>query len=94
MSARSDRDAESLTDLRVLRTDEVEQQLFHLVCSRQISRQLLLGAEKIALRDYPWIPWRFRVTQNLVQPWVKGFVSNVRDYNRSRWLWIAGKPGR
>ena len=56
--------------------------------------QLLLGAEKIALRDYPWIPWRFRVTQNLVQPWVKGFVSNVRDYNRSRWLWIAGKPGR
>jgi oligopeptide transport system substrate-binding protein len=56
--------------------------------------QLLLGAEKIALKDYPWIPWRFRVTQNLVQPWVKGFVSNVRDYNRSRWLWIAGKPVR
>ena len=56
--------------------------------------QLLLGAEKIALKDYPWIPWRFRVTQNLVQPWVKGFVSNVRDYNRSRWLWIAGKPAR
>jgi oligopeptide transport system substrate-binding protein len=56
--------------------------------------QLLLGAEKIALKDYPWIPWRFRVTQNLVQPWVKGFVSNVRDYNRSRWLWIEGKPAR
>ena len=56
--------------------------------------QLLVAAEKIALKDYPWIPWRFRVTQNLVQPWVKGFVPNVRDYNRSRWLWISGKPVR
>jgi oligopeptide transport system substrate-binding protein len=56
--------------------------------------QLLLGAEKIALNDYPWIPWRFRVTQNLVQPWVRGFIPNVRDYNRSRWLWISGRPAR
>lgn len=56
--------------------------------------RLLLGAEKIALKDYPWIPWRFRVTQDLVQPYVKGWIANVRDYNRSRWLWIDGRPGR
>jgi oligopeptide transport system substrate-binding protein len=51
--------------------------------------QILLGAEKLALADYPWIPWRFRDTQDLVQPYVKGWVSNPRDYNRTRWLWIA-----
>jgi len=51
----------------------------------------LLAAEKIALKDYPWLPWRFRVTQDLVQPTVKGWVDNVRDYHRTRWLWIAGK---
>ncbi len=55
--------------------------------------QLLLGAEKIALRDYPWLPWRFRVTQDLVQPYVKGWVDNVRDYHRTRWLWVD-KPTR
>jgi oligopeptide transport system substrate-binding protein len=51
--------------------------------------RLLLAAEKLALKDYPWLPWRFRITQDLVQPWVKGWVDNVRDYNRTRWLWIA-----
>jgi oligopeptide transport system substrate-binding protein len=56
--------------------------------------RLLLAAEKIALGDYPWIPWRFRVTQDLVQPWVKGWIANVRDYNRSRWLRIEGRPAR
>ncbi len=55
--------------------------------------RLLLAAEKIALKDYPWLPWRFRVTQDLVQPYVKGWIENPRDYNRTRWLWIAGKPG-
>lgn len=50
--------------------------------------QLLLGAEKIALKDYPWLPWRFRVTQDLVQPYVKGWIPNARDYNRTRWLWL------
>jgi oligopeptide transport system substrate-binding protein len=53
--------------------------------------KLLLGAETRALKDYPWLPWRFRMSQDLVQPRVKGWVQNVRDYNRSRWLWIDGK---
>jgi oligopeptide transport system substrate-binding protein len=53
---------------------------------------LLQKAEEIALSDYPWIPTRFRTTQDLVQPYVKGWVDNARDLNRSRWLWIEGKP--
>ena len=56
--------------------------------------QLLLSAEKIALKDYPWLPWRFRVTQDLVQPYVKGWIPNARDYNRTRWLWVEPKKGR
>ncbi|HTT99104.1 MAG TPA: peptide ABC transporter substrate-binding protein [Rhizomicrobium sp.] len=54
--------------------------------------QLLLSAEKIALKDYPWLPWRFRVTQDLVQPYVKGWIPNARDYNRTRWLWVEPRP--
>jgi oligopeptide transport system substrate-binding protein len=50
--------------------------------------QLLLGAEKIALSDYPWIPTRFRMTQDLVHTYVKGWVENARQVNRTRWLWI------
>jgi len=54
--------------------------------------EILLAAEKIALADYPWIPTRFRTTQDLVAPYVKGWIENVRDFNRTRWLWIEGKP--
>ena len=53
---------------------------------------LLQKAEKIALGDYAWIPLRFRTTQDLVQPYVKGWIDNPRDLNRTRWLWIEGKP--
>jgi oligopeptide transport system substrate-binding protein len=54
--------------------------------------QKLRQAEQIALGDYPWLPWRFRKTQDLVQPYVKGWVDNVRDYHRTRWLWLQGRP--
>ncbi len=53
---------------------------------------LLLAAEKIALKDYPWIPLRYRLTQDLIQPYVKGWVENDREFNATRWLWIEGKP--
>src|SRR5215471_2067592 len=48
--------------------------------------EILAKAEGIALKDVPWIPTRFQVTLNLVQPYVKGWVTNVSDKNRSRWL--------
>jgi oligopeptide transport system substrate-binding protein len=54
--------------------------------------RILLDAEKVALADYPWIPTRFRTTQDLVAPYVKGWVENVRDFNCTRWLWLDGKP--
>jgi oligopeptide transport system substrate-binding protein len=56
---------------------------------------LLDRAEQMALDDYPWAPIRFLVTRDLVQPYVKGWVANIRDVNRTRWLWVAGKlPSR
>ncbi len=51
--------------------------------------QLLLQAERIALNDYPWIPTRYRMTQDLVHVWVKGWVENARQANRTRWLSVA-----
>jgi oligopeptide transport system substrate-binding protein len=56
--------------------------------------ELLDRAEQMALDDYPWVPVRFLVTRDLVQPSVKGWVANIRDVNHTRWLWIAGKPTR
>jgi oligopeptide transport system substrate-binding protein len=53
---------------------------------------MLRAAEQIAMNDYAWIPVRFMVTRDLVQPYVKGWVSNVRNINRSRWLSVGPKP--
>jgi oligopeptide transport system substrate-binding protein len=49
---------------------------------------LLRQAEAMALGDYPWIPWRIPAQTDLVKPAVKGWAANMRDYHRSRWLWI------
>ena len=53
---------------------------------------ILAHAEQIALDDYALVPTQFRKTRNLVEPYVKGWISNLRDFNRSRWLSIEGKP--
>ena len=50
--------------------------------------QLLAEAEALALKDAAWIPTRFQLTLNLVQPHVKGWITNVNDTNRTRWLSI------
>jgi oligopeptide transport system substrate-binding protein len=50
--------------------------------------QLLAQAEALVLKDVPVIPNRFQVTLNLVQPYVKGWVTNVSNVNRTRWLSI------
>ena len=49
---------------------------------------LLAEAEAVALNDYAWLPLYFRVTSDLVHPRVKGWVTNVEDVNRTRWLSI------
>ncbi len=52
---------------------------------------LMNRAEQIALDDDAVIPSRFRVTQDLVQPYVKGWATkspNVTNFHRTRWLSI------
>ncbi|HUO91859.1 MAG TPA: peptide ABC transporter substrate-binding protein [Rhizomicrobium sp.] len=53
---------------------------------------MLRAAEQIAMNDHAWIPVRFMVTRDLVQPYVKGWVPNVRNVNRSRWLSVGKRP--
>lgn len=54
--------------------------------------ELLNEAEQMAIDDYAWIPMYFGVTQDLVKPYVKGWIPNAKDFNRTRWLRIEGKP--
>jgi len=48
----------------------------------------MLAAERLALSDYAWVPAYFLVTHDLVQPYVKGWIANPRNINRTRWLWL------
>ena len=50
-------------------------------------------AEDLALSDNAWVPAYFMVTRDLVNPRVRGWIANIRDMNRTRWLWIEDKPG-
>jgi oligopeptide transport system substrate-binding protein len=47
---------------------------------------LMARAEAIALKEYAWIPTLNQVTTNLVRPYVKGWVANVKDIHRTRWV--------
>ena len=49
---------------------------------------ILSRAEQIMLDDYAFIPNRFLNVRHVVQPWVKGYVTNMRDVNRTRWMSI------
>jgi oligopeptide transport system substrate-binding protein len=53
---------------------------------------LMRNAEQMALNDYAWLPCYFLVTEDIVKPYVKGWIPNLRGFNRSRWLWIDGRP--
>jgi oligopeptide transport system substrate-binding protein len=50
--------------------------------------ELMARAEAIALKEFAWIPTLNLVTTNLVRPYVKGWVANVKDMHRTRWLSI------
>ena len=52
---------------------------------------LMAQAEQVALDDFAIVPTRFRQSQNLVAPYVKGWRSktpNLRNFHRTRWLSI------
>ena len=51
-------------------------------------------AEQMALDDYAWVPVYFMVTRDIVQPTVKGWIPNIKDFNRTRWLWIDRSAAR
>lgn len=48
--------------------------------------RLLAEAERLALRDYPWIPLRFPAQTELVAAGLKGWTANARSLHRTRWL--------
>jgi oligopeptide transport system substrate-binding protein len=54
----------------------------------RVRGQILLQAERQILADFVWIPTRFPSVAVLVQPYVKGWITNIRDFNRTRWLWV------
>lgn len=54
--------------------------------------RIMQQAEDIALTDYAWVTCYYQVTDDIIQPWVKGWIPNLLGYNRSRWLWIEGRP--
>src|SRR5205085_7060130 len=59
--------------------------------------QLMKEAEQVALDDDAVIPTRFRLTGNLAQPYVKGWDTgqpNLRNFHRTRWLWIDPSAAR
>lgn len=47
---------------------------------------LLHEAEALAMGDVPVIPLYWMISANLVSPEISGFVDNVRDVHRTRWL--------
>ncbi len=52
-------------------------------------RASILGrAEQIALDETAVVPMSFFTSRSLVAPYVKGFVGNVVDVNRTRWMRI------
>lgn len=55
---------------------------------------LMQKAEQVALDDNAIMTMRFRLTQDLVQPYVKGWTTdkpNLRNFHRTRWLSIDPK---
>jgi oligopeptide transport system substrate-binding protein len=48
--------------------------------------EMLATAEQTMLDDYPLVFSRFGVTTAVVQPYVKGWIANVKEMNRTRWL--------
>ncbi len=59
----------------------------------KIRAQLLSQAEQMALDDYCWVPLYNSVTEDLVKPYVTGWIPNAKDINRNRWLRMERKPG-
>lgn len=60
----------------------------------KVRGRMMEQAEQMALDDYVWVPVYFMVTRDIVQPYVKGWIPNIKDFNRTRWLWIDKSAAR
>jgi oligopeptide transport system substrate-binding protein len=50
--------------------------------------QLMARAERIALDAHAWIPMFFHVTDSIRHTYLKGWINNINDTNRTRWMSI------
>jgi oligopeptide transport system substrate-binding protein len=50
---------------------------------------LLRQAEAVAMADMPNIPIYYYVSKDLVAQHVQGWVDNVKDIHRTRWLSVS-----
>ncbi|MHA1522820.1 MAG: peptide ABC transporter substrate-binding protein [Alphaproteobacteria bacterium] len=50
---------------------------------------LLYNAEKLFMRDLPFIPLLYYTSMNLVSPKLKGFEDNIQNVHATRWMSIA-----
>jgi oligopeptide transport system substrate-binding protein len=48
--------------------------------------EILAAAETLAMEEYAALPLAFYVSRNVVSPRIEGFIPNVKDINRTRWL--------
>ena len=52
--------------------------------------KLLFEAEKLFMRDLPFIPLMYYGSMNLVSPKIKGFEDNLLNVHPSRWISLEG----
>jgi oligopeptide transport system substrate-binding protein len=50
--------------------------------------ELLQQAERVMLADMPIVPLYTYVTPRLVQPWVRGYESNIMDRHRHQYMYV------
>jgi oligopeptide transport system substrate-binding protein len=48
--------------------------------------EILAQAEALAMEEYAALPLAFYVSRNVVSPRISGFIPNVKDIQRTRWL--------
>lgn len=75
----------ALASICRLRYDELLRQASARVAEEQ-RQQLLSGAERLLLEDYPIVPLYFLVSKHLVSPRVQGYLPDAMDRHSSRFL--------
>ncbi|HQP21509.1 MAG TPA: hypothetical protein PLG07_14480, partial [Phenylobacterium sp.] len=50
--------------------------------------EILAEAEQLMLNDEAMIPLYYLVSRNLVSPRITGFVDNVENFHRARWMCV------